>query len=209
LETDRENAAGAYFGRLAECPNPYVTTTDPPSFNIRVVPKRQKRQIQLMETADIGEIVENTLHETGPVMRVFWERAVKAYNPEEEFKVAWAYVADEFAKSAARQAAVRFRSAAHRRWHHISAVVHSVLLEYETGVMAAKLLLRHHPHELAQRIVDAADAVADALILTADGITVGGERAEHWIRSGFVEAKMLPRSRDALLDSARFAPRAA
>jgi hypothetical protein len=62
--------------------------------------------------------------------------------------------------------------------------------------------LRRHPNELAQQVLDVADVVTDALILTAGGITVGGERAEHWIRSGLVEARMLPKSRDALLDGA-------
>jgi hypothetical protein len=162
-------------------PTPYIRENDPPPVDIRIVPKRQSQVIQLVETGDIGEIVQETLQETSPIMRAFWKFAAIAPNPNKEFALAWTHVADAFAESTARHKAAPFRSV-QSRWHHISLAVEAVALLYEAGLYAVKVFLGHNP--VVREFAVPAEKRADALHLTALGVYVAGPRAEYWARYG-------------------------
>ena len=201
-ETNRERASGSYFGRLAECPNPYVKQAGPANIKIRVVPKPQKQLISVIATPDLGDLISETLTNTGSVMREFWEAAAQATDPEKEFNSAWTCVTDEFARASARHASTRQRFASHERWVANTSFVHCLLLRSEAGVLGFRLLLDHFPNDEMRPILETTEQVVRVLVLAANGIQVVGENAENWIRSGLTEARMLPKTRDALVGSA-------
>jgi hypothetical protein len=201
-ETGRERALGSHFGRLAECPNPYDKAPAPSNIKVRVVPVRQPQLRPLLATPDLGEIVSETLAQTGPVMRQFWKAAVQSPDPEQEFTRAWTCVTEAFAKASSDHANERRRLGIHARWEAIASKIECLLLKSELGVLGFRFFLSQYPNEDLRPVLKGTEHAIEALVLTANSIQVIGENAEHWIRSGLTEARMLPAGQDALVGAA-------
>jgi hypothetical protein len=202
LELHREGSAGSYFGRLAECPNPYVRPTEPADIKVRLKPNPQPGFLSVIATPDLGDVINATLEDTGLVMRDFWKVAAQAPNPEEEFRRSWAGIADAFARANARYANGRRRFASHRHWEEISTTIECLVVVGGSGLCACKLVVGQHPGPELQHIIDEASDVIDALHTYGRHIQIAGEQAEDWIRSGLTEARMIPRTRDTLVGAA-------
>ena len=201
-ETVRERASGSFFGRLAECPNPYIKRPAPKNIKVSVVPVRQPRLLELLATPDLGEVVGEALAEAGPVMHHFWQEVGQSTDPEQEFTRAWTSVTDAFAKASSDHANDRRRLGIHARWEELTSKVECLLLKSELGVLGLRFFLAQYPNEYLRPLLEGAEHAIKALVLTANSIQVVGEHAEHWIRSGLTEASMLPQVRDALVGAA-------
>ena len=135
-------------------------------------------------------------------MHDFWQAAVQAPDPEGAFNSAWTRVADEFARTSAHHASAWERFGTHERWATITSFVYCLLLRSEAGVLGFRLWLGQYPHEELRPILVTAEHGIAALIVAANGIQVVGENAANWIKSGLIEARMPPKTRDALTGSA-------
>lgn len=199
-ESHRERAAGTYFGKLAECPNPYAPVDDACCIGVRVVPKHQRRAIPVFYTPDVGDVINATLENCGSVMQAFWSVGATSGSPEERFRLAWMHVADEYARNSASYALERSKAAIQHRWHKITKPIHCILLVYEAGLLGFKLFLGAYPSPEIEHFLHSAESLQPGAI--ALGATVLGETAENWVRSGLAETSLMQASRDAVLESA-------
>jgi hypothetical protein len=199
-ELDRERSAGSYAGRLAECPNPYVPPSASDNIKVLVEPRMTPGFLEVLATPDLGDVISETLRETGGVMREFWHAAERSRNPEQEFANAWNCVADTFGAANARYASERRRRlTSYAHWEKLGRTVECVLLKSELAIFGFKLLLAHSPNSVLQGIVEGGERVNQGLMLAANSVQVVGETTEDWIRSGWTETRVNPKSRDALL----------
>ena len=199
-ELNRERSAGSYVGRLAECPNPYVPPSEAEAIKMLVEPRVTPGFLQVIATPDLGDVISETLRETGGVMSEFWRASNRSRNPEHEFANAWQRVADAFGSANARYADERRRRlASYTHWEKLGKAVECVLLKSELANYGFKLILAHYPHPVLQAIVEGGEWVNQKMMLAANSIQVMGETAEDWIRSGWTEMSMMPKSRDTLL----------
>lgn len=199
-ECHRENTAGTYFGKLAECPNPYVPIEEGSFIDVRVVPKHQKRAISVFYTPDIGDVINETLENCGSVMRTFWTIGAASDSPEERFRLAWTHVAEEYARNSKRYTLARNRAAIRHRWERITRPIHCILFVYEAGLFGFKLILGAYPSLELEHFLHSAEALQPGAIALAT--TVLGETAENWVRSGLADTRLVPTCRNVVLESA-------
>jgi len=207
-ELNREDAAGSYSGRLVECPNPYVPATAPPTVNVVVEPQLSPGCLDVFLTPDLGDVLNETLAETGSVMRDFWKAAQRSQDPDKEFGRAWGSVAEEFARANAKRADERRRQqSSHVHWEKLVNVIRCAHLRTGLASWGLKLVVGSLPgdwQEPLRQLTERTDVglMLAANILESPGVQLVGPAVEDWIRSGVMEARMLPKTRNALLGAA-------
>ena len=181
-----------------------MPATEPPAVNLVVEPRLSLGGLDVFLTPDLGDVLSETLAETGGVMCDFWKAAQRSQNPDKEFGHAWGSVVEAFARASAKRADERRRrQSSHIHWEKIVISIRCAHLRTGLGSWGLKLVLGYLPgdwQEPLRQLAERADVglMLAANILESQGVQFVGPTVADWIRSGVMEARM-PKTRDALL----------